>query len=499
MKVVKINPWCALGLVGVLSMSMTAFAANTCQGGGISMSFDISKTNNASITNENTYIVVLGTNPATKKRAYVQFNSNKELGKLVDITNTGMNGKDYALPLSVVASGGSMASVCLPKLSSGRIYLSFGNPLDMPTENDLSPRHPDVNNPTTTTNGTLFDKIEFTYLPEGISYINPTGVDFLAIPYAIKQAGFEYGHSGNLESVIHNMKTIVCKSAGLNVTSTQCTQKWKESEWSSLVVYNEQNEQNELLRVDAPGRAGNKFNTYFSGYLTDLSKYYSSSTNRSIKVDLRELNKGIWSGSFTPNTQTLVFKRDGGSSSETVSYVLRDIANEDEIAKNPKAGKIYTSNSIFMGAQAPFGGNAISDTISRDLTSAIVSGMLMRTEGAFDGKDFFDAEGNPVFKNKEQMQTLTEFYFNNVDGSVDYNTNQCGNSKDAPCINVYSEAVHALTTDGNIDHPQASFHNSYAFAYDDFLGMDGTNVQSDKEPATIVIGDMKDRKIPHLK
>lgn len=152
-----------------------------------------------------------------------------------------------------------------------------------------------------------------------------------------------------------------------------------------------------------------------------------------------------------------------------------------------------------MGAQAPFNNkNAVDATIARDLTSAIVSGMLMRKESAFIGKNFFDSEGNPVFRNKQQMQELLKYYFNNVDYSVDYVVNQCGATKDAPCVNVYSEAMHALSFDKNIDHPQNSYLNSYAFSYDDFLGMDGTNTQTDAKPATVVIGDMKNRKIPHI-
>jgi hypothetical protein len=489
----KKNQWYTLGLVGLLSMSASAFAANTCVGGGISVSFDLSKTNNPSITNENTYLVVLGTNPATHKDTYVKFQNSKEIGKLVDITNTSVNGKDFGIPLSqLVTEPGKMAQVCITKLTSGRGYISFGNALDLPTENNLKPRHPNVKDPNTTTNGTLFDKFEFTYLPEGISYINPTGVDFIAIPYTIKQAGFEYGHSGSVEAVAKNMKSIVCKAAGENVNSTQCDARWKQSEWSSLVVYNANNE---LLRVDAPGRDGDKFNYYFSDYIQELSSYYSAATNRSIKVDLSELNKGTWSGRFIPNTKTIVFTQDGQAGSQQVVYNLQDVNSPKEAPEQ----RFYTSNSIFMGAQLPFGGGAVNDTIARDLTSAIVSGMLMRKEQAFIGKQFFDQEGNPVFRNKEQMQSLTEFYFNNGAGSVDYKVNQCGVKKDAPCINVYSEAVHALSTDQNIEQPQESFVNSYAFAYDDFLGMDGTNVQKDTEAATIVLGDMKGRKIPHIK
>jgi hypothetical protein len=443
------------GLTSLITMINPVFSQNECQNGGMSVHFDLSKTNNTQIENESTYIVVLGIDPVTKKHAYVQFADGNHMGKRIAITDSSMNGKDYGISLSeLLPSSSGIAQACIPNLTSGRIYISFGNPLDMPTDKrTLTPRQPDVNNPETTTNGTLFDKVEFNYSQNGQTVINPTGVDFIAIPYTIKQADHEYGHSGRLENVIHNMKTIVCH-----------------------------NSENSLMRVDAPGRVGNRFNGYFTNYINELSTYYSATTNRAIKIDLHELGKGIWSGVFAPNSQTLIFSPARGT--ETVSYNL---------------STAQASNSILMGSQAPFNNqNAIDATLARDLTSAIVSGMLMRKESAFIDKNFFDAQGNPVFKNKEQMQQLFAYYFNNVDHSVDYVVNQCGSTKDAPCVNVYSEAMHAMSTDKNIDLPQKSYLNSYAFSYDDFLGMDGTNTQTDAKPATIVIGDMTNRKIPHL-
>jgi hypothetical protein len=485
MKIINMNKLSCLvfSLLGLLATSNEAFSQNQCEGGGMSVSFDLSKTNNSSIQNRNTYIVVLGINPATKKHAYVKFNDGNHLGTLVDITDTNMNARDYGISLlELVPNSGGQAQACIPHLTSGRIYISLGNPLDMPTErNSLTPQQPDVNNPQTTTNGTLFDKVEFNYSTHGETVINPTGVDFIAIPYTIQQAGQEYGHFGGLDGVIKNMKSIVCYAAGEYRDSPECSKRWKNSEWSSLVAYNSENA---LMRVDAPGRSGNRFNGYFNNYINELSSYYSSARNRSIKIDLKELNKGIWSGAFVPNTQTIVFSRDGDAGSEKYSYNL----------STPQA-----SNSILMGSQAPFNNrNAIDSTIARDLTSAIVSGMLMRKESAFIGKDLFDSQGNPVFKNKQQMLNLFQYYFNNVDNSFDYTVNQCGISKDAPCVNVYSEAMHALSFDKYIDHPQEIYLNSYAFSYDDFLGMDGTNTQTDAKPATIVIGDMRGRKIPHI-
>lgn len=469
-------------LTGLFSIGEQAFAQSPCPS-GMSVSFDLSKTQNASIKNENTYIVILGSNPTSKKFAYVKFDKGNKQSSLADINDASVNGKDYGIPLSQLSQDSQgFANACIPKLISGRIYISFGNALDMPTDPyKLTPIHPDINNAQTTTNGTLFDKVEFNYSLKEETVINPTGVDFIAIPYTIKQNGHEYGHSGGLDGVVSNMKTLVCGALNLTADSKECTTQWQQSEWSSLVKYDQQNN---LMRVDAPGRSGERFTSYFNNYLTALSEYYASNMKRSIKIDLRELGQGMWSGSFIPKTKTIVFKQDEGTNLQTYSYNL-------SLAR--------TSNSILMGAQAPFyNRDAIDATLARDFSSAVVAGMLMRKETAFTGLDFFDVQGNPVFKNKQQMQKLIPFYFNNVEGSVDYSQNQCGAGQNAPCVDVYSEAMHALDSDQYLPHPQQSFLSSYAFAYDDFLGMDGTNTQTDAHPATIVIGDMKNRIIPHI-
>lgn len=294
MRIFKINKACifTLGLTGLLAVSHCAFSQNTCGNGRMSVSFDLSKTNNTRIENKNTYIVVLGIDPATKKYAYVAFNDGNQTGSLVDITDANINGKNYGVSLSeLIPSSGGMAKACIPHLTSGRIYVSFGNALEIPTDKrTLTPIQPDVNNPQTTTNGTLFDKIEFNYNTHGETVINPTGVDFIAIPYTIQQAGHEYGHFGGLDGVIKNMKSIICHAAGETLNSSECTQRWEHSEWSSLVVYNSENA---LMRIDAPGRFGHRFSGYFNNYINELSKYYTSSTNRSIRIDLKELKKGF--------------------------------------------------------------------------------------------------------------------------------------------------------------------------------------------------------------
>ena len=469
----------SLSVIGTIAIISNSYAQ--CPAGNMSVSFDLSKTNNPSIKKENTYIVVLGINPQTKRHAYVKFNKANS-NALIDVNSPQINGQQFGYPLSALTQeSNGLSEACIPHITSGRIYFSFGNPLNMPTDTrTLTPIQPNVNDDNTTTEGTLFDKVEFNYSTNGETVINPTGVDFIAVPYTIKQAGVQYGHAGGLDGIIKNMKTIVCGVQGIS-QKLICNKQWHQSEWSSLVVYDKHNN---LMRIDAPGRDGNKFDNYFSNYIEELSLYYSSATNRSIFVDLVELNQGIWRGSFIPGTKKIVFSQRDGKNSNKYIYDL---------------GQYKTSNSILMGAQSPFNNrDSIDSTLSRDLTSAIVSGMLMRKPEAFVHKDFFDGFGNPVFKNKEQMSHLMEYYFNNVENSVDYTANQCGIYNNAPCINVYSEALHALSFDKHITHPQQSYKNSYAFAYDDFLGMDGTNTQTDAKPATIVLGDMKGRKIPHV-
>lgn len=55
--------------VAVLTLSEQVFAQNPCAGGGMSVSFDLSKTNNSSIDNKNTYKQLLWARTSLTQKA----------------------------------------------------------------------------------------------------------------------------------------------------------------------------------------------------------------------------------------------------------------------------------------------------------------------------------------------------------------------------------------------------------------------------------------------
>lgn len=68
MKIYKMNRFKILifSVISLFALDEIAFAKNQCDGGGMLVRFDLSKTNNDRIDNQNTYIVVLGIDPKTK-------------------------------------------------------------------------------------------------------------------------------------------------------------------------------------------------------------------------------------------------------------------------------------------------------------------------------------------------------------------------------------------------------------------------------------------------
>ncbi|CAH0543236.1 beta-1,3-glucanase family protein [Vibrio marisflavi] len=481
-------------LPSALFFALPTFAQSNIENcsGGMEVKFDLSKVNNDSVNYANTYLTVVGKKQGVDTSAFVKFSAPTKEGELVELSKQS-NGKNYALLLNkFVSTSNNVAQICVPPLISGRIYISVGNPLDLPVVKDGDGHYrvqgPDVNNPSTTTNGTVFDKVEFTYTTGGQTVINPTGVDFISIPYTITQEKDVYGRDGSIDSIIDNMKFLVCEAHGYTIESPNCDAAWNKSEWSTLAHYedingkvvSENTENAHLVRVDAPGRFGSTFNKYFNPYIEKLIKYYSVESGKSIKMDLSEINKGIWVGQF--QDKQLKFYQNGDKATSPIIF------NFD--------GDF--SNSIFLADQGPFTKDTPEKaTISRNLSSAIVAGLLMRKDGNSGIDTLFDKQGNTYLANKVQLEKLIPFYFNNGDNTLDYNPNICGQSGGEPCVNIYQQAVHGLVKDNYYIKPDKVYLHSYAFAYDDFLGMDGTNTKTDSYPATITLGNLQHRVFPH--
>lgn len=126
------------------------------------------------------YWTILGENPDTKQWSYL--NSNGQLQPLSEALNdadshlskNGMNYANICFPLD------SNAWITLPKLISGRMFLSCGSPVYIKTKDDGF-AGPDINNPTDPNRDVYFDFIEFTIDDSGY-HGNTTRVDGFGFP-----------------------------------------------------------------------------------------------------------------------------------------------------------------------------------------------------------------------------------------------------------------------------------------------------------------------------
>nr|WP_200860836.1 glycoside hydrolase family 64 protein [Paenibacillus vortex] len=168
-------------------------------GGSISMKI-LNGTGGAYADNQ-VYWGVLGINPANNKWSYLDLSGN-----LVPISTAlndapghlTKNGINYANIYHTVSDA---SWVNLPKITSGRMFLSVGTPLYIKTYNDGF-AGPDINNPTDPNRNIYFDFVEFTIDNAGY-HGNTTRVDGFGFPIQhrlVNQSGSYDKTVGELES-----------------------------------------------------------------------------------------------------------------------------------------------------------------------------------------------------------------------------------------------------------------------------------------------------------
>lgn len=158
--------------------SIAASAIPTAPGG--SLSLKVMNGTNGAYPDSQVYWGVLGINPANGKWSYLDLSGN-----LVPISNAlndasghlTKNGANYANIYHTV----SQASwVNMPKITSGRMFLSVGTPLYIKTY-DTGFAGPDINNASDPNRNIYFDFVEFTVDATGY-HGNTTRVDAFGFP-----------------------------------------------------------------------------------------------------------------------------------------------------------------------------------------------------------------------------------------------------------------------------------------------------------------------------
>ncbi len=354
---------------------------------------------------------------------------------------------DFSFRLSDLKKRG----VLLPYLASGRIYISIGQPMqfeitsgDIIDADGFKPRDPNYY--------TLYDKVEFSYMPNGGTWMNPTAVDFFSIPIRIEQPGSEVyqatGIAARRADAIRQIQTI------FQVEDATLTKEWQKL----FLTYTDRNGQTTLLRMMAPGKAMIQGvpgthpmdEHYLDTYVDQLWEYYSTNT---IGIDCSELQgAGV-------NLKDYVFV--GQVQGNNFIFTNRsDPLNKIVIPK--------PSNSIpwFAGAQGVFDApnNTPKAIIVRQLTSAFDVGLLPAADEAVVNRAYFD-EQRPNFYTKNPLLP---------------------DSKTGPWFDLYSMGLHSFGNEQPI----------YSFAYDDALGQDGTLHDPKATKAVITIGDMSGTPIP---
>ncbi len=150
---------------------------------------------NGQYSDNQIYWIIVGRNPSTHKIAYVDASGNLIEASLSDNDGT-IGSRSYSR--KIVHTLADNKAVQLPAIESGRMYLSYGEPVYITFNGDaanIGYAGPDVNNHDDANYNTLFEYLEFTTesVNGGITFHgNTTRVDFFSFPM-IARLTDEYG------------------------------------------------------------------------------------------------------------------------------------------------------------------------------------------------------------------------------------------------------------------------------------------------------------------
>jgi hypothetical protein len=386
------------------------------------------------------------------------------------------------------------AAIALPYATSGRLYFSVGAPLVLRKSGD-DVVDPDGLDPSDPSYHVLYDKIEYTATVDGGVYVNPTAVDFFAMPIRVKLNGSDVT-AGPAGATAAQREEVMKAASDARLTPLS----------GARVMVGTQ-----TLRLCAPGKVLSvvgveppRFPAFPRDYLAlaaeEVWKFYQGRTV-CVRLDdydadvvyegaVVEVGAGLYEWQFAPRLATqpalgtpAAVKAQGGSTvapvtsnGKTWPYVtfgnaaraLDDYwanvngywANVNQSVEFPPPTVSYVTARDYLAGgtgalQAPNG--TPGAVIARALCAAFVTGLLLQVEpgDALSKKYFGEAlSGKRLYVEK----------------------------------GVYSD-MYAKTIHENV--PQL-----YAFAYDDALGQDGTlHTRSDAATPTILtvtLGDVAD-------
>ncbi len=433
-------------------------------------SFNITFNNQANNKNiQHVYIVIKGT--VNGKTCFIRI---KKISAPGDQTISACEPVTAATkPSDYAFDAVNNVSFRVPPLSSGRMYVSINKPLIMHINKDASVAEPSVYDSNPTSNPdykTLFDKVEFTYNPDGSTYFNPTAVDFLSLPISVAQQNNVFGLTTNRETAFANIRQTFNEEYG----TTEYQQR--------LII----KDNNVILRILAPGRESGSFNPkYLDPYIDWLfNDYYFSpdgrTANHTLTLQLVEAS-GVLPG------KPRVLSNDEGKFTGFVknignekAFVFTNILGDSITIKRSS----FTSNGLFMAAMGnidvtigpivrgriagskdalPNLINGYKAVIVKFISSAWAVGLLPTPNGDVIDQNYIRQKIGTDVKNIYQERASLPAALQNR----------------GPWYHLYGKAIHLLTP------------HLYAFPYDDVLGLDGTNALNDSYPAVVTLHGME--------
>ena len=274
------------------------------------------KTNNKFADNQ-IYWMVVGRNPSTHRMGYLDASGNLNEASPAD-NNGNINGRAYCA--KAVHKLSDKKFVQLPAIESGRMYLSYGEPVYLTfngSGQDVGYAGPDTNNNSDANYNTLFEYLEFTTesVNGGITFHgNTTRVDFFSFPM-IARLTDEYGSYDRCVGDLGTRDQII--SAYKNEVSNK---------FKTLVTD---------TRIICPAKLtfgeGKEYGNYFDDYINRFWNKYSS----------QDLVINGEAGNFTGRAQgnRLVFTNSQGT------YYVDKPSTQDVLEGRGAFNRISSENS----------------------------------------------------------------------------------------------------------------------------------------------------------
>ena len=459
------------------SSGLTFNAQTSCSGSNLT---PVVITNKVGIAADSDVWVTVKGNvnaPDSKTQVFMKFNSPgcPGVGVPMEVLKNTIS-VDYAIRLSDLPSAGptNAYTLHLPYTVSGRIYFSIKNPMNFRIDQVANPST--IIDPTGFASRelnyyTLYDKVEFT-VNDGGFFANPTAVDFFSIPIALTWGSSSSGLTSSRADILNAVKASIDVATSAKTLPTV-------PQWNKLFLpYTGKDYSNAditiTLRFSSPGKAligtstniNSPFdpnylhdgisptpsaNSYGFDYITAIYAHYAT-PGKELKIDITEITTFI----------TLKDYHLTGSVSGNV-FTFNNMNNEP-------AARVQLQFPQTMDFFAGGGGvwittnNTPEAIVVKAITAAFDAGLLPVPDGDELSKPYLTSRAGDFYKPSTIAPTDT-----------------------GPWYDAYSEAFHKGTL---------SSQHIYTFAYDDFLGQDGT-LSGPGTTFGITLGDMTGTGIPN--